>query len=71
MYFSETDREVDYDLLVLPKSRLCDIILAANLNSFIRTSPEVAYDRLKQRGRKEEAGVPMEFIQVKMLNKII
>jgi len=30
---------------------------------YLRTSPEVAYDRLKQRGRKEEAGVPMEFIQ--------
>ena len=29
-----------------------------------RTSPEVAYDRLKQRGRKEESSVPMDFIQV-------
>lgn len=30
---------------------------------YLRTSPEVAYERLKKRGRKEEAGVPMEFIQ--------
>jgi len=30
---------------------------------YLRTSPEVAYDRLRQRGRKEEAGVPMEFIE--------
>jgi len=30
---------------------------------YLRTSPEVAYDRLKQRGRKEESGVPMDFIQ--------
>eukprot|EP00088_Acartia_fossae_P013466 TRINITY_DN1706_c0_g1_i2.p1 TRINITY_DN1706_c0_g1~~TRINITY_DN1706_c0_g1_i2.p1 ORF type:complete len:286 (-),score=74.45 TRINITY_DN1706_c0_g1_i2:261-1118(-) len=30
---------------------------------YLKTSPEVAYERLKMRGRKEEAGVPMEFIQ--------
>ena len=32
---------------------------------YLRTSPEVAYQRLKERGRKEEAGVPMKFIEVK------
>ena len=31
---------------------------------YLKTSPEVAYQRLKARGRKEEAGVPMEFIEV-------
>ena len=31
---------------------------------YLKTSPEVAYERLKARGRKEEAGVPMEFIEV-------
>ncbi|XP_023326396.1 deoxynucleoside kinase isoform X2 [Eurytemora carolleeae] len=30
---------------------------------YLRTSPQVAYDRLRERGRKEESGVPMEFIQ--------
>jgi len=30
---------------------------------YLRTSPQVAYDRLRQRGRKEEAGVPMKFIE--------
>jgi len=29
---------------------------------YLRTSPETAYERLKIRGRKEESGVPMEFI---------
>ena len=32
---------------------------------YLRTSPEVAYQRLRERGRKEEAGVPMEFIEVR------
>ena len=31
---------------------------------YLRTSPEVAYERLRARGRKEEAGVPMHFIEV-------
>jgi len=30
---------------------------------YLRTSPQVAYDRLRKRGRKEEAGVPMQFIE--------
>lgn len=30
---------------------------------YLRTSPQVAYDRLRQRGRKEESGVPMQFIE--------
>ena len=29
-----------------------------------RTSPEVAFERLRKRGRAEEAGVPMEYLQV-------
>ncbi len=32
-----------------------------------RTSPEVAYERLRKRGRAEEAGVPMDFIKVRHL----
>lgn len=32
--------------------------------NYFRTSPQVAYDRLRERGRKEESGVPMQFIQV-------
>jgi deoxyadenosine/deoxycytidine kinase len=30
---------------------------------YLKTSPEVAYERLKKRGRKEESGVPMDFIK--------
>jgi len=30
---------------------------------YLRTSPEVAYKRIMARGRKEEAGVPMQFIE--------
>merc|ERR1719273_1240883 len=30
---------------------------------YLRTSPQVAYDRLRERGRKEESGVPMQFIE--------
>ena len=30
---------------------------------YLRTSPQVAYERLRARGRKEEAGVPMQFIE--------
>lgn len=30
---------------------------------YLRTSPEVAYNRLRERGRKEEAGVPMDFME--------
>lgn len=37
--------------------------ISLDLIVYLRTSPEVAYERLKKRGRKEEAGVPMEFIQ--------
>ena len=31
---------------------------------YLRTSPQVAYDRLRERGRKEEVGVSLEFIEV-------
>lgn len=37
--------------------------ISLGLIVYLRTSPEVAYERLKKRGRKEEAGVPMDFIQ--------
>merc|ERR1719319_1884056 len=30
---------------------------------YLRTSPDVAHSRLKKRGRKEEAGVPLTFIE--------
>lgn len=30
---------------------------------YLRTTPDVAHNRLKKRGRKEEAGVPVEFIE--------
>lgn len=30
---------------------------------YLRTSPDVAHSRLKERGRKEEAGVPLSFIE--------
>jgi len=30
---------------------------------YLRTSPDVAHERLKERGRKEEAGVPLSFIE--------
>jgi hypothetical protein len=38
---------------------------------FPRTSPEVAYERLRKRGRAEEAGVPMDFIKVRHLVSFI
>ena len=42
----------------------CNIGVPLDLIVYLKTSPEVAYERLKARGRKEEAGVPMEFIEV-------
>ena len=41
--------------------------LPLDLIVYLRTSPGVAYERLRQRGRKEEAGVPMEFIEVRVV----
>jgi len=40
-----------------------NIGMPLDLIVYLRTSPEVAYERLKARGRKEEAGVPMNFIE--------
>jgi len=40
-----------------------NIGLPLDLIVYLRTSPEVAYKRLQARGRKEEAGVPMKFIE--------
>ena len=41
--------------------------LPLDLIVYLKTSPEVAYERLKKRGRKEEAGVPLEFLQVRQM----
>ena len=46
-----------------------NIGLPLDLIVYLRTSPEVAYERLKKRGRKEEAGVPLQFLEVR-LNKL-
>ena len=42
--------------------------LPLDLIVYLKTSPQVAYERLRQRGRKEEAGVPMEFIEVRVVS---
>ena len=44
-----------------------NIGLPLDLIVYLRTSPEVAYKRLQARGRKEEAGVPMKFIEVDLI----
>ena len=45
-----------------------NIGLPLDLIVYLKTSPQVAYERLRQRGRKEEAGVPMEFIEVRVVS---
>ena len=47
-----------------------NIGLPLDLIVYLRTSPAVAYERLKARGRKEETGVPMEFIEVRIRHNI-
>ena len=44
-----------------------NIGLPLDLIVYLRTSPEVAYERLKKRGRKEEAGVPLQFLEVRKI----
>jgi hypothetical protein len=46
-------------------------ILCLKFKKIYRTSPEVAYERLRKRGRAEEAGVPMDFIKVRRLVSFI
>ena len=48
-----------------------NIGLPLDLIVYLRTSPAVAYERLKARGRKEETGVPMEFIEVRIRDILI
>ena len=47
-----------------------NIGLPLDLIVYLKTSPQVAYERLRQRGRKEEAGVPMEFIEVRVVPEL-
>uniref|UniRef100_A0A6A7G0G5 Deoxynucleoside kinase-like isoform X1 n=1 Tax=Hirondellea gigas TaxID=1518452 RepID=A0A6A7G0G5_9CRUS len=37
--------------------------IAVDLIVYLRTSPEVVHDRMKRRGRTEEAGVPITYLQ--------
>lgn len=39
----------------------CDLIV------YLRTSPEVAYERIKKRARDEESCVPIEYLKVSAL----
>jgi hypothetical protein len=47
--------------------RVGSIDFMPKIKKIYRTSPEVAYERLRKRGRAEEAGVPMDFIKVRHL----
>lgn len=38
--------------------------LELDLIIYLRTSPEVAYERMMDRGRKEEAGAPLEYLRL-------
>jgi deoxynucleoside kinase len=38
--------------------------LDLDLIVYLRTSPEVAYERMTGRGRKEESGAPLEYLQL-------
>jgi len=38
--------------------------LDLDLIVYLRTSPEVAYERMTGRGRKEESGTPLEYLQL-------
>lgn len=40
------------------------MVLDLDLIVYLRTSPQVAYDRMRSRGRSEEAGAPLEYLQL-------
>ena len=40
------------------------MVLDLDLIIYLRTSPEVAYSRMMDRGRKEEAGAPLNYLQL-------
>ncbi len=40
------------------------MVLDLDLIVYLRTSPEVAYSRMMDRGRKEEAGAPLGYLQL-------
>ena len=42
--------------------------LDLDLIVYLRTTPDVAFDRMRSRGRKEESGAPLDYI--KALHKV-
>ena len=38
--------------------------LQLDLIVYLRTAPEVSYERMRARNRKEEAGAPLSYLQV-------
>ena len=34
-----------------------------NFSVYLRSTPEIVYERMKARGRKEEAGVPLDYLK--------
>lgn len=46
-----------YDFIVEHHKPQCDLIV------YLRTTPEVAYERIKKRARDEESCVPIEYLK--------
>jgi deoxyadenosine/deoxycytidine kinase len=40
------------------------MVLDLDLIVYLRTDPHVAYDRMMSRGRREEAGAPLQYLQL-------
>ena len=40
------------------------MVLDLDLIVYLRTDPDVAYDRMRSRGRTEEAGAPLKYLQL-------